>query len=346
LTPGIASLAIGSVSGTVSLGNGTLFTNATLGDTDGGLGNSGASLVITEGFASAWRTQTQESNSGVALAGSGTQIELTFTGIPSGVTLTLSLGAASKGLGTPTLDDTVLTSAANDNDVTITLPVTDLTKAEQIQINIDAAISGTTTSLTAGSITVVADLAPVGAVLNASDRPSAANGYPVFAAAPTASVTAYNIIAARTSMLVPYVVSDGTFDTGITIANTTADPWSGSGGAVAGSGTLTFYLYPRTATGAGTMVSLTTGATVTPGVGLGTDGTLASGGTYSVLLSEVLTAAGQSGSFTGYVFITSNFILGHGTSFVFGPDFTSASPVMVVPQTQTTARAGFESLGF
>ena len=154
-------------------------------------------------------------------------------------------------------------------------------------------------------------------------------------------------------MLIPYVVADGTvggFDTGITVANTTADPFT-IGAATAGSGTLRFNFYPRTATGAGTMFSLTTSSTVLPGVGLSTDGSLASGSTWSGLLSELMTAANQTGAFTGYIFIRANFLLAHGTAFVSNfSTFTSASPVMVLPAPETTARTGgangLESLGF
>ena len=80
LTAGLGTVGIGVVSGNVGSGTSTLLTNATIADAT-------AQILITEGFASAWRTATQESNSGTALGGSGTQITLTFTGIPSGVTL-------------------------------------------------------------------------------------------------------------------------------------------------------------------------------------------------------------------------------------------------------------------
>ncbi len=109
------------------------------------------------------------------------------------------------------------------------------------------------------------------------------------------------------------------------------------------------FFYPRSATGAGTAFTLTTGTGVTPGVGLSASGTLASGGTWSVLLSELLSAANQSGAFTGYVFVQTQFILGHGTSFVTNfSTFTSASPMLIVPQTEVTTRSGGgggESLG-
>jgi len=345
LNPGIATLAIGSRTGVVNTGTGAIFTNAVIGD-----GTS--SLVITEGFASAWRSATQESNSGVALGGTGAAVELTFTGIPAGVSLAITVPSSPTTLGTVGISDATLTSASGDNDVTFTFTASSLTAVESFQVNVVATIGGTTTSVAAGTIAVSANLNPLGAALSAVagaiNTPTATGGYPRFAVAATSAVTVYSIFAARTNLLVPYLVSDGTFDTGIVITNTTADPWSGSGGAAAGAGTVTFYFYPRTATGVGTSWTLTTGTGVTPGVGFATDGTLVSGGTASVLLSQLMTAANQTGPFTGYVFIQTNFILAHGISFVsdFKGPFTSFSPMLTVPQTQTTARTGFESLSF
>ena len=346
LTAGIGSAAIGIVTGNVSSGNSTVFTNATIGD-------STSSIVITEGFASAWRTATQESNSGVALAGSGTQITLTFTGIPAGITLTGVVTNVSSGFTAPTIGNAAVTSAT-DNVMTFTLgATTSLTKTESFDVVITTTKAGTATGFTAGTITAVADLAPIGGANSTATAtngyPTASGGYPRFLSAPTAAITVVNIVPSRTNLLVPYLVSGGGFDTGIVIANTTADPWSGAGGAAATAGTITYHFYPRTATGAGTAWSLTTGSTVTPGVGLATaDGTLAAGATHSVLLSELLAAGNQTGDFTGYVFIETNFLLAHGISFVsdFTGPFTSFSPMLVLNQTQVTARTAFESLGF
>ncbi len=247
----------------------------------------------------------------------------------------------------------------------MTITASSLTKTSTIQLDLGAAGDtpvGTAmsidagTTLTAASITCVADMAPQGAALSSTpfatiDQPTVTGGYPRFSAAATAAVTVIDIVAATTNLLVPFVTYDGLaggFDTGISISNTTADPFADAdGGATAGSGTVTFDFYPRTATGAGTWFSLTTATGTTPGVGFATDGTLASGGTWSGLLSELLTAASQSGAFTGYVFIRTNFILAHGTAFVTNfSTFTSASPMLVVRQTTSNPRTGLESLGF
>ena len=175
--------------------------------------------------------------------------------------------------------------------------------------------SGTTTSIAAGTITAVADLEPLGTSLTGG-VPTATGGFPRFATNVTAAVTVSNIVAATTNLLIPFIVNDGLaggFNTGISIANTTADPYT-LGSATAASGTLTFTFYPRTATGAGTAWSLTTSSSILPGVGLSTDGTLASGGTWSGLLSELMAAGNVTGALTGYVFIQTNFLFAHGIS--------------------------------
>jgi hypothetical protein len=190
---------------------------------------------------------------------------------------------------------------------------------------------------------------PIGTALNDQQQPTTTGGFPRFNQEDVGPVTVINIVASNTTMLIPFAVRDAGFDTGISVANTTADPFGSAGGASPQAGTVRVDFFPRTATGAGTTFSLTTSATVRPGAGLSTDGTLAAGGTWSVLLSELLTAAGQTGSFTGYIFIQANFIDGHGSSFVSDfRNFTSYSPVLVLPPPATQSRAtppgGVESL--
>ena len=155
----------------------------------------------------------------------------------------------------------------------------------------------------------------------------------------------------HTTLLVPFAVRDGAFDTGIALANTTADPFGAvsTGGAIAASGTITLTFYPRSATGgAGTSFSLTTSATAKPGIGLSDNGSLAAGATWTALLSELMTAAGQTGSFTGYIFITTNFTNAHGAPFVSDfRNFTSSIPMLVLPPPITIVggrSAAFESL--
>jgi len=171
---------------------------------------------------------------------------------------------------------------------------------------------------------------------------------PRFAAAEVGPATIGNVVAATTTLLMPLAEKVGPFDTGIGISNTTADPFGvNGGGATATAGTITLDFFPRTATGAGTAFSLTTSSTARPGAGLSANGELAAGGTWLVLLSELLTSAGQSGDFVGYIFIRTNFLLAHGTATI--SDFKTYSlsaNIYVLPNPTGTSRntLGLESL--
>jgi len=172
------------------------------------------------------------------------------------------------------------------------------------------------------------------------------NGYPTFTDLEVGPVTVVNIVPANTTLLMPYALFLPPFDTGLAIANTTADPFGvGGGGSTPASGTVTLNFFPTTATGAGTSFSVTTSSTVRPGAGLSSDGTLAAGATWTVLMSQLLTAAGQTGNFTGYVFIQANFLDAHGTATI--SDFKTYSltaNVLVLPPPATTPRTGVEAL--
>jgi hypothetical protein len=343
LGDGIASMAIGGrTSSSTNTGTATIFTNRNIID---GL----ASFVVTEGFAGAWRTGTQSTTNGTSTV-NGTNIRLTFNNIPSGVTLPLSITDRSASLGTVGLSAGSVTSSANV--VTVSFPSTSMTAVEAFQVDVGAITVAASATLTAGNITVTATMAPIGAALNDQQQPTVSGGFPRFTQEDVGPVTVVSIVASNTTLLVPFAQVGLGYDTGISIANTTADPFgSAGGGAVPAAGTIQFNFFPRAAAGAGTAFALTTSATVRPGAGLSTDGTLAAGGTWSGLLSELLTAAGQpaGSTFTGYIFVQANFIDAHGVAFVSDfRNFTSASPVLVLPPPatapRTTPSTGVESL--
>jgi hypothetical protein len=352
LGDGIGSMAVGGrTSSSVNSGVATIFTNRLVVD-------NMASFVVTEGFASAWRTAAQSTTNNTATANS-TQVRLTFTGIPSGLSLPLAITDASgtllSGGGITGLPGSVSSSS---NVVTLSFSNTSLTAVEAFQVDIGPIPTpGSSVTLTAGAITVTATMAPIGTALSSTQFPTESTGFPKFAQEDVGPVTVVNIVSANTTLLVPFAVRDGGYDTGIALANTTADPFgSAGGGAAPSAGSIVLNFFPRTATGAGTSFSLTTSATVRPGIGLSTDGTLAAGSTWSVLLSELLTSAGQTGPFTGYIFIQTNFINAHGAPFVSDfRNFTSFSPMLVLPPPSTAPRTsptgtqpigGFESLNF
>jgi len=136
---------------------------------------------------------------------------------------------------------------------------------------------------------------------------------PRFTALDVGPTNLLTIATNTTSLLMPYVSLGGGFDTGIAISNTTEDPGStalGFTAAVSQSGPITFYFFSQDNTKA--MFSYTTAST-SPGSGLvsGT-GNVQAGGTYVVLLSQLLTAAGQGNTFAGYIIAVTNFTNAHG----------------------------------
>jgi hypothetical protein len=159
-------------------------------------------------------------------------------------------------------------------------------------------------------------LAPVQGPYNTSG-PNAGNPVgllaPRFTAKEVGPSTVLTSAGSQTNLLMPYVSVGGGFDTGIAIANTTEDPGTtalGITGAVMQSGPITFYFYPQNNSAAA--FSYVTAAT-SPGSGLVTGtGNVQPGGTYVVLLSQLLTAAGQPAGFAGYIIVVTNFTDAYG----------------------------------
>ena len=343
LAAGVTAPVIGTrTSTTASVGSGiTVFTNRNL-------GGNGASITVTEGFASAFRTPAQLTTDPATRAtANSTQLRLTFTGLQTGMTLSVntpnSTGSLTAVASTGTFPKSV---TATSNTVTVMFTGTSLSATEAMQFDITmAAPAATGAAFTTGTIQVTATLAPIGAALAGTLIPDISTGYPTVAQADLGPLTIGSIVNPTTIMLIPYAVSDLGFDTGIAVANTTTDPFGGAslGGATTGSGAVTVSLYGRTATGATpTVVALTSSATVRPGSGLDASGILQSGSTWTALLSELRTAAGQTGSFTGYMFIQVPFLNAHGSAFISDfRTFTSNSSVLVLAP--TTGAAGNRS---
>jgi hypothetical protein len=359
--PGIGASAIGgraiNANSLVGLGNNgtaTIFTNRTTPDVL-------ASLLITEGFASAWRTPTQSSNNATAVP-NGTQLRLTFNGVPTGVTLTLAANAGdATNNRTVAVSNTVITAANTTTTISFPGPsAPSLTAVDQIELQMTVSANATAAVTTPGTITVTATMAPIGEALNNTNpaklglpQLGASGAYPTFTQADVGPVTVVNIVAASTTMLIPLAEKVGPFDTGIAVANTNNDPFgAGGGGATPSAGTLRFDFFPSTATGAGTACFLQTSATARPGVGIASDGTVPSGATYLALLSQLLPASNcAAGDFFGYIFITANFLNAHGQATI--SDFRTyslATNVLVLapPATRprTTPPGSVEVLGF
>jgi hypothetical protein len=347
--PGIGSIAVGSrsINGpTASNGTATIFTNRTVPD-------SVASFIITEGISSAFRTATQSSNSNAAVP-NGSQIRLTFNGVPAGVTLTLSAnGGDANNNRTVSISSTSITSTATQTVVSFTgnsnATIPSLTATDQVEIQVAVNINATAAVTSAANITVTGTMAPIGEALNnqtstALGLPQLGTGgaYPTFIQADVGPVTVVNIVAASTTLLIPLAEKIGPFDTGISIANTTKDPFGeAGGGATASAGTLRFDFFPSSATGAGTACFLQTSATSRPGAGIASDGTIPAGATYLALLSQLLPVSNcAAGDFFGYIFVTANFLNAHGQATI--SDFRTyslATNVLVLPPPSTSPRS-------
>ena len=102
------------------------------------------------------------------------------------------------------------------------------------------------------------------------------------------------------------------------------------------SGTVSFLLVKND----GTSKTYTT-TTGSPGSGLTGAGVVASGSTYVVNLSEILTAANFGTTFTGYVFVTANFTYAHGA----GTIYTTSTGAAALNSPGSGPAAGYNGTG-
>jgi hypothetical protein len=336
LGPGIGSVSQGAIADQEDEGSIQIFTNRQVTD-------AVASAVITEGFAFAWRSEEQnEIDSGPADGVVATQIRIVVNGIPDDVTLNWeALYSEDADLlvdppsGTVDSDD-----EPDSNTITWTILDSDPTAVESLQINFTATPLMLPSVPSTGNITITATLAPN------PDSDAAANDLapgdlvPTYTEAEVGPTTIGSIVAANTTMLITYALRQGPFDTGIQISNTTADPFGAAGGgATPTAGNFIFDFFPRNpAGGAGTPFSLTTSSSTVFG-GLSSDGTLAAGGTFVALLSEVLSRTSFTGDFSGYIFVRANFLNAHGNATISDfANYSLATQVLVLSPPATESR--------
>ena len=139
-------------------------------------------------------------------------------------------------------------------------------------------------------IQVTVDVGPIGV---ASPKGDQSTSIPRFASDKTTAVTVIESSSAQTVMQVAYVLSDGTFDTGISVANMTKDQ----------AGAVHFTLVMD-----GNKIEHSTPSMLMPQTSV------------TMLLSEVLKAADHTGSFGGYMMITTDFT--NADAGVFISDFS------------------------
>jgi hypothetical protein len=149
-------------------------------------------------------------------------------------------------------------------------------------------------------IQVTADVGPIGVAKPKGDQ---STSIPRFATDKTTAVTVIDSTSAQTSMKVAYVLSEAPYDTGIAVSNMTKDQ--------AGAVHFSFFMN-------GQELKYSTPAMLAPQ------------STMTFLLSDLLTAAEHTGSFSGYMTITADFTKAEAGVFI--SDFAGfTSAVAVTP---------------
>lgn len=346
ISPGISEIAAkksGSATGSIAATNGTINTQPV--------------ITVTEGFLNAWGDANLAASTAAGL-------RITMSAAPpAGVTITFPATGTTNGTGSPTFttinsDGTALGTTVAFTSASTTLTVyyranttTDPTKQEILTISptLSVATTGVTYPLPSTNITYLVSMAPIGTAFDANNAVITTAGLiPRYAAADVGPKDLLTIVGSQTTLLIPFAqtVSAAGYDTGLAIANTTTDPGKTAMGfntAVKQSGTIKFYLYPKAVSGVvPTAVTYTTSAT-SPGAGLDASGNLPSGSTYVVLLSQLLSAAGASADFTGYIFVITNFADAHALYVV--SNFTTFSQGALAGVVIANRDVATESLG-
>jgi len=277
---------------------------------------------------------------------SDVQVNIALNNIPAGFTIAgcaavLTDVNGNPTGGTPTVSGTNFTAASPILTVNFNANV-DLTAIDVLWVTCSNVAAGTATlPLPATPITAQVFLGPVGNALSATSTvlTGLTTGLiPRFqqVLVPTAPITVVIFPPSNTVLLIPFSFVGTGYNTGISVANTTTDPFgAASGGATSSEGTVSFLLVNNN----GTSKTYTT-TTGSPGAGLTGAGIVKTGSTYVVNLSEILTAAGFGTSFQGYVFITANFTYAHGAATIYTTSTGAAalsSPVLVLPAVSSAA---------
>jgi len=306
------------------------------------ISGSPVTITVKEGFLSAF-----EANAGIRIrfpdhppTGVTFTFPTTFSSTTSGSQYVI---ASSTGSTTGTIPSTITSTSSNQEIyyVMVTPGATATTTVENLPIPVTVSNTSTVPVPLEPSITAMVSLAPIFAATPVS------NPIPRYAEAEIGPVTLLTMVGSRTALLVPYASRTPGFDTGISVANTTADPSASTMGitsdAVAQSGTITFRFYPTYGSGTQTVTTYTTSGT-SPGSGLDANGQVLTGSTYVVTLGQLLDDAGVTGDFTGYIIIVSQFTNAHGMYVLFNDTLTFGQGALMMVLSNRTALP--EILGF
>jgi len=297
---------------------------------------------VEENYQDMFKSASQFNGGGLGVfpvgGAANTEVQFQFSGIPAGLIIGGCNVLLTDQSGVLITTAAALVSAASVTALAPTLTVNFSGTVSQANVDVlwllcNTVNDPTDTVLPAAGVTVQVSLAPAGAATSSTGgllNTVTTGQVPRYQLAlqPAAGLLVVAFPPGAVSLLVPFATVGGGYNTGIAISNTTSDPFGASGASsvTPQNGTLSFTFYDNS----GTVTKYTTSAS-SPGGGLA-GGLLNSGKTYVVNLSELLTAAGlTSGTFTGYIFVTTNFTNAHGAAYVYnGAGFTSATPVLVV----------------
>jgi len=251
---------------------------------------------------------------GAGLADFGTRLKATFNNLPAGVTLFIStisqpvpgasvarLVGTESGFFFPTPSSTTIAgqpaAAIPIVNGSTAIAVWEVLAAQPLSIDtFTFNVWATTTANPAnnspaiGQATVNGSFAPTPPVFPATTGATAQTAsYPIPRFIDTSTATpVLNVLVCRTNLLFPFVSNKNGFDTGLAIANTSADPF----GTSTQTGTCTWNFYGDSAPAA------ITSPTVAPGT------------VYAALASSV------APNFQGYIIAICNFQYAHGFAFI------------------------------
>lgn len=317
-------------------------------------------VTVTEANADAWRASATYYSNTNGVSTQGTNVLFTFAGMLPGAAITNCIISPSNATQTWTLTGSGI--AGSNGTTTLVAEVTVAPLPSLTTLDTLTLLCGTSTAnpaylpgASSGSatspITVSMSPFPVGTALPAMGGPSTAGGTPRYNAT-GGSVGPVTVIqfgasaAGQTMMIIPYALANiGSYDTGISIANTTKDTVFGTdaqGAAPDSTGSITFNLYPADGS---TMAPITP----TAGFNLNASGQIPAGNSFVGNLSSVLKAGGVTGPFQGYIIIVANFTHAHGVAYVYGGGatdrLTAAADVLVIanPIGAATGRGAYNT---
>jgi hypothetical protein len=312
---------------------------------------------VPENYIDSIRTLVQAQANINGGATNSTQVRWTFSNVPTGWGLQ-NCSAALSGVGglatVPAASAVATSSGIVTLDVTFT--GTDLAAVQTASLTCGTGLLAGpalfvptgATAIATTSITATVTLAPTGAALSGTGTvltTGATGQIPRFQDSQSAPLTVMTFTPATTTFLIPFATASGaavqtsaTFNTGIAIANSTADPASfgviPNGPARDQSGTITFTMFPSD----GSASFSVTSANVPLGGSLVTN------------LSQLLQSASPpiTGTFTGYIIGVANFTNAHGAAFVYGGGaadrLVSATEVLVIPPPAVVPRTSLGSI--